>query len=518
MVDGPGTGDEREWRNADNRGHFDLARIVGDLRQEPLRVSYGGGGSPPAPAAPPSKSPDWSKPIDPSSNQVTLTIPIEAWARCFQNSQHADGQDAVSIGTHETELGLITGTVGMELSGSEHGPFFSLNFNVDIDGQGLFFVDRQVAEACLKRLDGDKIAQGIVSLMIQDHARYGRLAKPEITIEDQLKGLKKVCEVYFDTLLQFLGVRDASIKLSVFPRERPEGAGGDGGPGASGAFGTTGASQRVAGLLQETDVKLADIGGYAHVKQEVERLIRLFRHESHYESFLVKPPRGILFAGPPGTGKTLFAKAMCNELGVNFYHVSTSDVLNAYYGESEKRLAEIFDNVQTPCVIFVDELEALAAKRDHASEPSRRVLTELLRKLDGMASREGILFLGATNKLEMLDPAITRAGRLDRTIVVDKPDVDAREQIFKVCIQNYLKGSAPELDWLKKLDPTALARASEGLVGADIQEVTRRIVFAIADERLLRPEGEWRPSTDYARSVIEQYQAELEFKKGGNRL
>jgi cell division protease FtsH len=213
----------------------------------------------------------------------------------------------------------------------------------------------------------------------------------------------------------------------------------------------------------------------------------------------------------------MFAKAMCHELGVKFYHVSTSDVLNCLYGESEKRLAEIFDTVETPCVIFVDELEALAQNRDYASEPARRVLTELLKKLDGMKSREGIIFLGATNKIEMLDPAIIRAGRLDRTIMIGNPDKDAREEIFKVCINRYRKGEGTGLQALGNLDPVALARASEGLVGADIAEVIRRIVFNLAEGRLLNPDSSWEPNTASACSLIDQYQAELELKNGPKR-
>ncbi len=513
MVHGPGAEGERK-----------------PLTAELTHESFGGGRGAPAPnggvAPSPRRVPDWSKPIDASLKQVEVKLPVEAWTRCIQNLQDRTihGSASVSFTSQASSLGPVSGALGVDvrLSASE-GLYFFWDFKVSVNGESLDYhgADRKVAQGTILRVHGDQKASGIIAAMVRNAYPSGALncspSIPRETIKDEIEGLQRACEAYFDTLLQYLDISDEKVSLLISPREPRQLVQGHGGSGSAPLLASSSAQQRVESLLQKSDVSLSDIGGYDHVKREIERLIRLFTHEKHYDSFLVKPPRGILFAGPPGTGKTMFAKAMCNELGVNFYHVSTSDVLNAYYGESEKRLAEIFDTVETPCVIFVDELEALAAKRDHASEPSRRVLTELLRKLDGMASREGIIFLGATNKLEMLDPAITRAGRLDRTIVIDKPDTEAREQIFKVCIERHMKGTAPELKWLDSLDATALARASEGLVGADIQEVIRRIVFTMADERLLHPEGEWRPNTAHACSVIDQYHAELELKKGKER-
>jgi transitional endoplasmic reticulum ATPase len=315
-------------------------------------------------------------------------------------------------------------------------------------------------------------------------------------------------------MLQLLGIKDATSGFTVRPIL----------PKQQSLAQKTGRlvgeeSQGVAHLLQESEVRLSDIGGYHHVKGEIQKLIRLFNNQEHYESFGVRPPRGILFVGPPGTGKTTFAKAMCNELNINFYYVSTSDVLNCYYGESEKRIAKIFEEVKTPCVIFVDELEALAANRENLSEPSKRVVTELLKKLEGMGSRSDILFLGATNKPDMLDPAITRSGRLDKTIVVGYPDEEARKETFEVYVRKYLELNKSELDCLRQLDTAKLARASQEFVGGDIKELMRRVVFSIADSALPDTTGTankptWQPTTEGVMSLIDQYQAELALKRG----
>jgi AAA+ superfamily predicted ATPase len=335
----------------------------------------------------------------------------------------------------------------------------------------------------LKRLAENPTAKEIISVL-DGFTNSGHITinpdRQGRTLTDRLNAVKEGIEVYFDTLLQHLGVTDGNLKLEMYPAERNINV--SAGPSSGGILSEPGVD--IEKLVATSNVTLADIGGYDEVKQEIRQLIRLFENEEHFKSFGVEPPRGILFAGPPGTGKTMFAKAMCKELGVAFYHVSTSDVLNSLYGESEKRLSEIFEGVRTPCVLFVDELEALAPNRDLASEPSRRVLTELLKKLDGMASREGVIFLGATNKPEMLDPAITRAGRLDRTIIIDYPDEAAREAIFEACINRHQQRPATELASLKSLNCKDLAKATEGFVGADITEVMRRLVFDIADSTL----------------------------------
>jgi SpoVK/Ycf46/Vps4 family AAA+-type ATPase len=147
------------------------------------------------------------------------------------------------------------------------------------------------------------------------------------------------------------------------------------------------------------------------------------------------------------------------------------------------------------------------------------VLTELLKKLDGMGSRSDILFLGATNKPDMLDPAITRSGRLDKTIVVGYPDEEARKETFEVYIRKYLELNKPELDCLKQLDTNKLARASQEYVGGDIKELMRRVVFSIADSALPDTTGTankptWQPTTEGVMSLIDQYQAELALKRG----
>jgi AAA+ superfamily predicted ATPase len=514
-----GTPNDREKGGQRGSNHFK----VGEDSKPLARESFGGTSGSTSPirkASPPgSGQPDWFKEIDPSLRQVTVELPVEAWTRCIQNIQgkKVKGEDCVAILSQGSSCRHITGALGLKLAIDRAGSlFFDLNVRCYIDNVRIDLPSPKLTQRCLIRVADNPFASKIVAGLTVGHFSFDTIkiptSAPLETIRETILGVQKVCEAYFDTLLQCLDIKDAQLKLQVSPQEivrvDPQG-------GSRGA--SHGKEEGVERLLQTTTVALDDIGGYAAVKREIQSLIRLFSNREHFSKYNITPPRGILFAGPPGTGKTMFAKAMCHELGVNFYHVSTSDVMSCLYGESEKQLAEIFDTVETPCVIFVDELEALAPNRDYASEPSRRVLTELLRKLDGISSREGIILLGATNKIEMLDPAITRAGRLDRTIMIGIPDKEAREEIFRVCINRYRKGAAPELQSLESLDPVALARASEGLVGADIAEVMRRLVFSLADGQLLNPDGDWRPNTTAVCSLIDQYHAELELKKGGKR-
>lgn len=456
-----------------------------------------------------------------------MEIPIDTWERC---GARATAVDTTIISLKVTDNGDLLGSISLKLTVDDYGFHASPDFEAAYGERRLGLSGRdqvfdRVKIATQRRLnENPQAALFIESLNRPTHSAH-LIVHPDVegrTVADYLKAAKEGLEVYFDTLLQHLGVTDASLKLQMIPVERQMSA-ATGGSAGSLLRSLAQPEKGVEELAIESDVRLADIGGYSEVKTEILQLIRLFQNPKHFALFGVEPPRGILFSGPPGTGKTMFAKAMCNELGVKFYHVSTSDVLNSLYGESEKRLAEIFDKVETPCVVFVDELEALAPDRDMASEPSRRVLTELLRKLDGMGSRPGILFLGATNKPEMLDPAITRAGRLDRTITIGTPDIAAREEIFKVCVERAQRHSASDLESLRRLDCPQLAQNTEGLVGADIQEIMRRIVFDLADSRLSRDETPpsssianepWYPTTDNALLRVSSYKAELERKRG----
>ena len=183
----------------------------------------------------------------------------------------------------------------------------------------------------------------------------------------------------------------------------------------------------------------------------------------------IKPPRGILLYGPPGTGKTLLAKAVANESRANFISVKGPEVLSKWVGESEKAIREIFKKAKqaAPSIVFMDEIDSIAPRRSMGSSDSHvteRMVNQLLTSIDGMETLEGIVVIAATNRPDILDPALLRAGRFDRLLQAPAPDKDARKKIFEIHTANMP---------LKDVDLAVLAERTNGYVGADIQSLAR---------------------------------------------
>jgi transitional endoplasmic reticulum ATPase len=190
-----------------------------------------------------------------------------------------------------------------------------------------------------------------------------------------------------------------------------------------------------------------------------------------FEQAGTKPPRGILLSGPPGCGKTLLAKAIANESKVNFISVKGPALLSKYVGESEEAVREVFHKARqaSPCIIFFDEIDALIPARSGGSTDSHvseRVLSQFLAELDGIEELKGVLVLGATNRADILDPAVLRPGRFDETIEIPMPAEDDRKEIFEVHLRN------KPLE--KGIDPEALASRTEGFSGAEIASICNR--------------------------------------------
>jgi|GEM_PF-6231415 len=235
------------------------------------------------------------------------------------------------------------------------------------------------------------------------------------------------------------------------------------------------AKEKVRGLeVTDINLKLDEMGGNAGLKEQIRRLVAQYGNSQFFEERGVSLPKGILLYGPPGTGKTLSAKIFAGEIGRRFYHVKASDILSKYYGESEQTVRDIFHHVEGPCIIFIDEVDSIGEHRDYASEPTRRVLSELLQQLDGLTSRKDIILLAATNRKESLDPALLRPGRFDRHVLVDLPDEEARKQIWGIHVGKQQANSRVPL-FVDALDINTLAQASDGLAGADIEEIVRRV-------------------------------------------
>ncbi|RKW20654.1 AAA family ATPase [Candidatus Gracilibacteria bacterium] len=182
-------------------------------------------------------------------------------------------------------------------------------------------------------------------------------------------------------------------------------------------------------------------------------------------------PKGILLYGPPGTGKTLAAKVIANESGILFYMLTAKDFVGNLGIEA---LEEKFSKLQSPSIVFIDEIDAIGQKRDYLNSYDIKVLNTFLQKMDGFVSSEDIFFVGATNNINILDEALLRAGRFDLKIFVDYPDLKGREEIFKIYI-NKSKTKNGERLFVKNIDYKEISLQTENFVGADIKELIRRL-------------------------------------------
>ncbi|MCD6511822.1 MAG: CDC48 family AAA ATPase, partial [Thaumarchaeota archaeon] len=216
-------------------------------------------------------------------------------------------------------------------------------------------------------------------------------------------------------------------------------------------------------------VTYEDIGGLKDAIQKVREMIELpLKHPEIFEKLGIEAPKGVLLYGPPGTGKTLLAKAVANETNANFYSISGPEIMSKFYGESEARLREIFKQAEetAPSIIFIDEIDSIAPKREEVTgEVERRVVSQLLSLMDGLEARGKVVVIGATNRPNALDPALRRPGRFDREIEIGVPDEKGRLEILQIHTRNM--PLADDVD-LKKL-----ASMTHGFVGADLASLVK---------------------------------------------
>ena len=241
-------------------------------------------------------------------------------------------------------------------------------------------------------------------------------------------------------------------------------------------------------LVEIPDVCWDDIGGLEKVKSELREIVEWpVRHQALYELAQLRPPKGILLSGPPGTGKTLLAKAVAKELGINFIAVKGPELLSKYVGESEKGLREIFCKARqaAPCVIFFDEIDALVPRRSTSSNDGHvgeRIVAQMLSEMDGIEALEGVLVLAATNRRDMIDPALLRPGRFDRLIELGRPDESDRLSILEV--HNRCKPLGPDVDLRE------LARETDGFTGADLEKLSQEAAMAAVRDFLALERGQ----------------------------
>ena len=255
----------------------------------------------------------------------------------------------------------------------------------------------------------------------------------------------------------------------------------------SGGFMAIGKSKARVFVETDTKVTFADVAGVDEAKAELEEVVSFLKNRKQYDRLGARMPRGILLVGPPGTGKTLLARAVAGEAGVPFFSISGSELVEMFVGVGAARVRDLFEQARkkAPAIIFIDELDALGRARGAYSlgggnDEKEQTLNQLLAELDGFDPSEGLVLLAATNRPEILDPALLRAGRFDRQVLVDRPDKVGRIQILKV----HLK----KAQLAANVDPEAIAALTPGFSGADLANLvneaalvaTRRGADAVA--------------------------------------
>jgi transitional endoplasmic reticulum ATPase len=244
-------------------------------------------------------------------------------------------------------------------------------------------------------------------------------------------------------------------------------------------------SAKAGQVLKEGEapsITYEDIGGLGNAVDRVREMIELpLRHPELFKRLGVEAPKGVLLHGPPGTGKTLLAKAVANETNANFYTIGGPEIMSKYYGESEERLRNVFQQAEknAPSIIFIDEIDSIAPKREEVSgETERRIVAQLLSLMDGMSTRGKVVVIGATNRVNAIDPALRRPGRFDREIEIGVPDRNGRLEILQI----HTRG----MPLAKDVNLEKLANISHGFVGADLQSLSKEA--AIGALRKILPE------------------------------
>ncbi len=244
-------------------------------------------------------------------------------------------------------------------------------------------------------------------------------------------------------------------------------------------------------------VTYEDIGGMKEIAEKVREMIELpLRHPELFERLGVEPPKGVLLHGPPGTGKTLLARAVANESGANFISISGPEVMSKWYGQSEENLRKIFEEAEknSPTIIFIDEIDSIAPKREEVTgEVERRVVSQLLTLMDGLKKRGKVIVIAATNRVNAVDPALRRGGRFDREIEIPVPDRQGRLEILNIHTRSMPLNSVG-LNWL--------ADITYGYVGADIEALTKEA--AMSALRRVLPEIKWKDENELPKEVMEK--------------
>ncbi|WP_054885641.1 ATP-dependent zinc metalloprotease FtsH [Pseudomonas sp. NBRC 111130] len=325
-----------------------------------------------------------------------------------------------------------------------------------------------------KRADGDNFKT--VRPAITDNGLIGDLVDNHVVIEGKQPEQQSI---WTQLLVASFPILVIIAVFMFFMRQMQGGAGGKGGPMSFG--------KSKARLLSEDQVKttLADVAGCDEAKEEVGELVEFLRDPGKFQRLGGRIPRGVLMVGPPGTGKTLLAKAIAGEAKVPFFTISGSDFVEMFVGVGASRVRDMFEQAKkhAPCIIFIDEIDAVGRHRGAGMggghDEREQTLNQLLVEMDGFEMNDGIIVIAATNRPDVLDPALLRPGRFDRQVVVGLPDIRGREQILKVHMRKVPIG--------ENVNPAVIARGTPGFSGADLANLVNEasLFAARANKRLV---------------------------------
>ena len=306
-----------------------------------------------------------------------------------------------------------------------------------------------------KRREGDTFKT--IRPAIQDNGLIGDLLDNNVLIEGKQPEQQSI---WTQLLVASFPILVIIAVFMFFMRQMQGGAGGKGGPMSFG--------KSKARLLSEDQVKttFADVAGCDEAKEEVHELVEFLRDPGKFQRLGGRIPRGVLMVGPPGTGKTLLAKAIAGEAKVPFFTISGSDFVEMFVGVGASRVRDMFEQAKkhAPCIIFIDEIDAVGRHRGAGlgggHDEREQTLNQLLVEMDGFEMNDGIIVIAATNRPDVLDPALLRPGRFDRQVVVGLPDIRGREQILKVHMR--------KVPISENVEPAVIARGTPGFSGADL--------------------------------------------------
>lgn len=271
------------------------------------------------------------------------------------------------------------------------------------------------------------------------------------------------------------------IGLTVFIMRQMMGSMGGGGGGGPGGIFSVSKSPAKKISKENVGVTFADVAGCDEAKREIMEFVQFLKDPKRFTDLGAKIPKGALLCGPPGTGKTLLAKATAGEANVPFYSISGSDFVEMFVGVGPARVRDLFKEARksAPCIIFIDEIDAVGRQRGRGgfsggNDERENTLNQMLVEMDGFDTSTNVVVLAGTNRVDILDQALTRPGRFDRQITVDRPDIKGRKEIFEIYLKNLKLGSAVK-DFSSRL-----AALTPGFVGADIANICNEAAIIAA--------------------------------------